>query len=483
MYSEFVETSNDRLYESTFSRDSLLTETTYDQDFQILEDMGYSKIMIKKVYSFLKPNSLEQAINYMTEENGKYFHTFFKDYKHNKNECYICGQPKENHIEYQLDENEEEDFLNDKDDDKLLYNSPDFTCNICCEHFFKNAKNVIKNIKCGDEYCNHCWFSYLRNKIEEGYVDKIKCMNYSCKEILNDKFIRNIIQDNKILIDKYEKFLEKNEILNNPNKKFCPIKGCESYAEKKGSNKYVECKKGHKFCFICMKNWHGKEKCEKKEEEDFKIWKQGKIIKQCPNCKMWTEKNEGCNHMKCAECKYEWCWLCGEKYSLNHYREGKCNGLQFFKPKSEEEIQKALNKNQNISSKKNNQNLLVNHWREPEGLIPFKYYNYSIDPNNPLRRFYLLSFSRKLLYILQYFFIGFNFIGYRFYDRVNVINKFFDIVYYLIVLCFTCIFIIPMFLIMLIPMIPCVFYYPFFTKVWIYYWLIVVQNVGFLRNN
>jgi hypothetical protein len=52
--------------------------------------MGYDSNMIKKVYAFLKPINLEQAINYMTEDNGIYFHNFFKDYKHKKKTCYIC---------------------------------------------------------------------------------------------------------------------------------------------------------------------------------------------------------------------------------------------------------------------------------------------------------------------------------------------------------------------------------------------------------
>ena len=28
------------------------------------------------------------------------------------------------------------------------------------------------------------------------------------------------------------------------------------------------------------------------------------------------------------------CWLYSEKYTENHYLKGKCNGLQFFKPKN-----------------------------------------------------------------------------------------------------------------------------------------------------
>ena len=59
-------------------------------------------------------------------------------------------------------------------------------------------------------------------------------MNYDCQEILNKEFILNIIKDNDKLIKKYDKFSKKLEILNNPNKKFCPYKNCDSYGEKIG---------------------------------------------------------------------------------------------------------------------------------------------------------------------------------------------------------------------------------------------------------
>ena len=486
---------NERINESVFSRDSLLTDTSYNNDFQVLEDMGYKPIMIKKVYAFLKPNSLEQAIEFMTQENGIYLHNYFKDYKHKRQTCYICGSSKENHLNFDEidDENDEiNENENDNLNDKLLENNGnDFTCNICGENYKINSNNITKYELCGDEYCNHCWFSYLRSKIEEGYVNKIKCMNYQCKEILSDQFIRKVINSDKKLVEKYEKFLIKNEILNSKNKKFCPVKGCDSYGEKIGNNKYVTCQKGHKFCYNCLKDWHGKKPCEKNEEEYFQIWKKGKIIKQCPNCKMWTEKNEGCNHMTCAECKYQWCWLCNGKYEYGHYSKGTCNGLQFYKPKSETDIENILKDNpHNLTQSERRRRA----WKEPNGLIFFKYYDFYNDfnPNDPLIR--IRNEECCFLYYLflgfLYLFCTFEFCGIRIMDYNERNMRNFDnfdclLIFILVWIVFIsfCIFLIPHFFIMLFTWVLSFFYYPLFHKLWIYWYFNIWENAGIFNWN
>ena len=94
-------------------------------------------------------------------------------------------------------------------------------------------------------------------------------------------------------------------------------------------NKYVQCENGHKDCYICLKKWHGQKECDEEVDKEFQIWKKDKIVKRCPRCKIYTEKNKGCNHMTCSECKFMWCWLCEGEYSDIHYIHGQCKGLQF----------------------------------------------------------------------------------------------------------------------------------------------------------
>lgn len=56
----------------------------------------------------------------------------------------------------------------------------------------------------------------------------------------------------------------------------------------------------------------GKEKASFDQvREDEKPAKQ--VSKRCPNalCGFWIEKNEGCDHMTCSRCEFEFCWSCG----------------------------------------------------------------------------------------------------------------------------------------------------------------------------
>lgn len=56
------------------------------------------------------------------------------------------------------------------------------------------------------------------------------------------------------------------------------------------------------------------------------------LVRKCPGCKSPIEKSDGCNHMTCKKCRFEFCWLCEKKYTKHHYRYYNCfgcPGMQF----------------------------------------------------------------------------------------------------------------------------------------------------------
>ena len=323
-------------------------------DIELLVSMGFDKQIINKIYILLRPENIERAIDYMTEIDGIYQHDFFAGSK-DQTLCFICKKPRKNHLDYIPDEfladaqnnnqinnfqniieNDiiQENIDNNKEDDNLNNNE----CEVCFEELNEEDKD-LNTIPCGHLFCTHCWFNYLKTLIVEAKVDKIKCMDHECKEVISEDFILKHISENENLVNKYHKFKKRAEIISDKNKKLCPKADCDSYLEKSSKSKYVQCENGHQFCYECLKPPHGKDPCDQNLEKQFMKWKKGKRVKRCPRCQMYTEKNEGCNHMTCVSCKYQWCWLCEGEYNYNHYSSGRCKGQQFTRADNLKQIE------------------------------------------------------------------------------------------------------------------------------------------------
>jgi hypothetical protein len=228
-----------------------------------------------------------------------------------------------------------------KGGDIQLQDLSEVTCKIC-EGDLSPEEQKNNNLSCQHFFCDDCWYEQLKQKITDNQVMEMTCANFKCQVKLTEQFIYSHLRGDKKLEQKYEDFKIKSSIANDPNKKFCPTPNCKSFLKKELDNKFVSCQNGHQWCYECLKDWHKDSTCEEIQDKDFQIWSKGKILKRCPNCKIYTEKNEGCNHMTCTECKYQWCWLCEGKYEYGHYGDsGPCKGLQFKKINYLSELTKA----------------------------------------------------------------------------------------------------------------------------------------------
>jgi len=57
--------------------------------------------------------------------------------------------------------------------------------------------------------------------------------------------------------------------------------------------------------------WHSGKSCKQALDKVYKGWAFDIGAHKCPKCSVPIEKNEGCNHMRCPQCDYYWCWVCG----------------------------------------------------------------------------------------------------------------------------------------------------------------------------
>ena len=205
-------------------------------------------------------------------------------------------------------------------------------CQICKEEL--TAEELKNNfVGCFHVFCDDCYYNYLKEKIDNNNVEKINCPFHKCSFFLFNNFIERKIIKDILLLKKYKKLLRRKQLMVDPNIQLCPYPDCESYAKKEENNKFVSCiENKHKFCFNCLKDWHNNEECKIEKEQSFEKWKNPRKVKRCPRCKYYIEKNKGCNHITCFNCKYEWCWLCLQEYEPNHFElNGKCFGLQYAK--------------------------------------------------------------------------------------------------------------------------------------------------------
>ncbi|KAM6899830.1 ankyrin repeat and IBR domain-containing protein 1-like isoform 2-T2 [Xenentodon cancila] len=225
------------------------------------------------------------------------------------------------------------------------------TCGICLCSISVFEDPV--DMSCGHEFCRSCWEGFLNVKIQEGDAHNIFCPAYECYQLVPVHVIESVVS--REMDQRYLQFDIKAFVENNPAIRWCPVARCERAVRltrpRPGDNDphsfpllpspAVDCGKGHLFCWECLgeahepcdcqmwRNWLQKvtemkpEECVSEAYEDAAncLWLLTNS-KPCANCKSPIQKNEGCNHMQCAKCKYDFCWICLEEWKKHSSSTG-----------------------------------------------------------------------------------------------------------------------------------------------------------------
>ncbi|KAJ8013415.1 hypothetical protein DPEC_G00053030 [Dallia pectoralis] len=194
-------------------------------------------------------------------------------------------------------------------------------------------------ITCHHRSCADCLRQYLRIEISESRVN-ISCPE--CSERFNPHDIRIILGDQP-LMEKYEEFMLRRWLVADPDCRWCPAPDCGYAVIAFGcaSCPKITCGRqgcASEFCYHCKQLWHPNQTCDAARQQRahslrLRSFRTSSLsysqesgaaaddIKPCPRCAAYIIKmNDGsCNHMTCAVCGCEFCWLCMKEISDLHY--------------------------------------------------------------------------------------------------------------------------------------------------------------------
>ena len=196
-----------------------------------------------------------------------------------------------------------------------------FLCQICYDETDISESFALG---CGHRFCKCCFSEYLRSEISNGSsCVTTKCPEHKCKQIVTKSVVHQLLHPQEA--SRYDLYFLRDFIEKSKNMKYCPAPGCDKVAVGSGVTT-ICCPCSYVYCFKCGEEAHDpcscrqlavwREKCAG-ESETLK-W----ILvntKKCPKCFVRIEKNNGCNHMSCKLCRYEFCWLCMGKTDFRDY--------------------------------------------------------------------------------------------------------------------------------------------------------------------
>ena len=204
-------------------------------------------------------------------------------------------------------------------------------CAVCFN--YKHEKYLFLTEKCNHISCKQCANLFYKTKIFDERKEELTCLQCNAEvdyNILKTTVSgRSLMRYSELLLNKLVKEDKCDEVFIR-----CPKHNCNSimcFPKNLVPNviKCIAC--GYAFCgkgcgsghpdMTCKEALENKNKGanEQINEQLFQLIVGRENIKVCPQCKAYSQKINGCNHVICLKCKYEYCFAC-----LVHWKTKKC---------------------------------------------------------------------------------------------------------------------------------------------------------------
>jgi len=181
------------------------------------------------------------------------------------------------------------------------------------------------------DICRNCLSHHIESQLESrgrGGVESLACPRLRCSHIYTHEEVRKIL--NPEAFARYDKLRLLSSLATLPNFRWCLREGCEFGQEHdfptpalpsfpadlnlSQQNRVVCDECGFAMCFTHQTPWHEGVDCIEfgysgETLAASQAWLR-RNTKGCPRCHTPLERSDGCFHMTCSLCRYEFCWLC-----------------------------------------------------------------------------------------------------------------------------------------------------------------------------
>jgi len=232
----------------------------------------------------------------------------------------------------------------------------------------KNAEKVVMACAAGHAFCLECVSTFICTHIREGTGVGLACPGYQCAEMLDDAWAAVVFREDPALRARRDALRRERVVDCAAALRSCQDPNCSQVIcgipvigpdlspgapemSLAGMPRTVHCGAHHHFCLKCNQPSHAPSQCDDAKEWQGKVNEQleiaGEAVKNaensndlanalwlaantrpCPRCSTPIEKDEGCNHMTCRKCRYDFCWICREPWKLHTQATGgyfQCN--------------------------------------------------------------------------------------------------------------------------------------------------------------
>lgn len=200
-------------------------------------------------------------------------------------------------------------------------------CPICLDLIEENSST---SGNCDHMFCDCCLSKYIKNKIWDDRELNIKCPIDMCDEKITETII-NELSD----VDTMERYWNLEKLVGGIHV-MCPT--CNRINGKEDNNLHCYCSNCClSYCHICQsEHSYYESECPNQDDienelNDIKLASENDDIKICPICKIIISRDEGCNSMKCKNCKIKFCWNClRTKLDIDINGEHDCDNFGTF---------------------------------------------------------------------------------------------------------------------------------------------------------